>query len=140
MGQSRNNGRITERRLVDVLVSHFRKKTAVAREVGHYEKRIDVMSVDRESGEVWAIEAKTSAWPRAIGQAIVNLSAADRSYVAIYSKHAHRVPRETLAEHGLGLISVGTKWGDVEVVVEAPRSPYQNRLLIDRLKEAVLRE
>jgi hypothetical protein len=132
--------RVTERRLVDVLVAYLRKDTAVAREVGHYEKRIDVVSVDRKSGEVWAIEAKTSAWPRAIGQAIVNLAASERSFVAIYSAHAHRVPRDILAEHGLGLIAVGTRWGEVEVLVEAPPSPYQNRLLVNRLRESMLRE
>lgn len=132
--------KVTERRLVDVLVAHFREATAVAREVTHYEKRIDVVSVHRESGEVWAIEAKTAAWPRAIGQAIVNLSASERSYVAIYSKHAHRVSREVLAEHGLGLIAVGTKWGEVDVLVEAPESRYQNRLLVDRLRQHLLKE
>ena len=137
MGTTRA-GRITERRLVDVLISHFRKVRVVAREVCHYEKRIDLVSVDPRSGEVWAIEAKTSAWSRAIGQAIVNLSAAERSYIAIYAPHAHRVPHEALAEHGIGLIAVGTKWGEVEVLLEAIESPYQNGILVGRIRDAVL--
>ena len=132
--------RVTERRLVDVLVSHLRKGTVVAREVSHYEKRIDVVSVDRESGELWAIEAETAAWPRAIGQAIVNLAASEKSYIAIYADHAHRVPRDVLTEHGIGLIAVGTRWGAVEILVEAPESPYQNRLLIDRLRRRLLEQ
>lgn len=138
MSTQRKSKRISERRLVDVLVSHLRKSTAVAREVRHYEKRIDVVSVDPTSGIVTAIEVKTHAWPRAVGQAVVNLPAAERSYVALYSKHVHRVPHETLAEHGVGLIAIGTAWGDVEVIVEAPESPYQNRLLIDRLRNTLL--
>ena len=79
---ARSKKRVTERRLVDVLVSHLRKGRTVAREVPHYEKRIDVVTVDPESGKVCAIEAKTAAWERAIGQAVVNLTAAN---VSLYS-------------------------------------------------------
>lgn len=129
---------ITERRLVDVLVSHLRKDRTVAREVPHYEKRIDVVTVDPQSGRVCAIEAKTAAWERAIGQAVVNLTAAEASYIAIYARYVHRVSHALLEEHGIGLIAVGTSWGDVEVIVEARESRYQNKPLVDRLRRDLL--
>lgn len=133
--------RITERRIVDVLISHLRKSGfSVAREVPHYEKRIDVGTICSNRDEVWAIEAKTKNWPRAIGQAVVNLAAAERSYVAIYSKNVNRIPVGQLERHGLGLISVGTKWGDVEILNEARISPYTNRLAMARVKRRIIEE
>ncbi len=129
--------RITERRLVDVLMQHVRQDHAAAREVPHYEKRIDVALVSCDTQELWAIEAKTSHWMRALSQAIVNLSAADRSYIAIYSKHAGRVDMSLLAEYGIGLIAVGTRWGDVEILKDAERSPCSNGLVVERLKSQI---
>lgn len=129
--------RVTERRLVDVLVCHLREQHATGREVGHYERRIDVAIVRSDTDELWAIEAKTANWSRALAQAIVNLAAAERSYVALYSKYAHRVPLGILAEHGVGLIAVGTKWGDVQILKEAARSPYTNHLATDRIRSQI---
>jgi hypothetical protein len=130
-------GRVTERRLVDVLVSHLRRDGVVEREVKHYERRIDVATVPFGSSEVWAIEAKTADWSRAMSQAIVNLAASQRSYIAIYSKHVHRVRMDVLDRHGIGLISVGTKWGDVVVLKAAPRSSYTNPIATARIRQAV---
>ena len=125
---------ISEKRLVDVLVCHFRETCVVAREVRHYEKRIDVAALASDPEEVWAIEAKTSDWSRALGQAIVNLAAADRSYIAIHSKNVRRVDFEVLDRYGVGLISVGTRWGDVRVIRSASTSLYLNRLANKRLR------
>ena len=125
---------VTERRLVDVLVSHLREQHATGREIGHYERRIDVATIRSDTNELWAIEAKTANWSRALAQAIVNLAAAERSYIALYSKHAHRVPLGILDEHGVGLIAVGTRWGDVEILRDAARSPYTNHLATDRIR------
>lgn len=129
--------RVTERRLVDVLMCHLREQHATGREVGHYERRIDVATIRSDTNELWAIEAKTTDWPRALSQAIVNLAAAERSYVAIYSNHAHRVPVEVLDKHGVGLIAVGTKWGDVEILKDAAPSPYTNHLATDRIRSQI---
>lgn len=125
---------ISEKRLVDVLMAHIRETGQALREVPHYEKRIDIVAFPNGTDEVWAIEAKVSNWSRAIQQARVNLSAADRSFVAIYSKYAHRVSRETLNELGIGLIAVGSRWGDVNVLYQPKKSPYVNRLVTDRLR------
>ena len=129
--------RVSERRLVDVLIHHVRSEHAAAREVGHYEKRIDVALLRRDTDEVWAIEAKTANWLRAISQAIVNLCAADRSYIAVFAGNVHRVDVDMLDAYGIGLISVGTKWGDVQFLREAKRSPYVNALALRRVKAQI---
>ncbi len=128
---------ITERRIVDVLVSHLRKNYVVAREVRHYEKRIDVATIPRSGGDLSTYEAKISDWSRAISQAIVNLAAGEKAYIAMYSKHVHRVPLEPLHAYGIGLLSVGSKWGDVAVVLPAKPSPYLNRLASKRIREQI---
>ncbi len=129
--------KVTERRLVDVLVSYLRPEHQVGREVTHYEKRIDVVAISTTSEEMWAIEAKTSNWGKAISQAIVNLAAAERSYIAMYALNAHRVPAQVLDEYGIGLIAVGTKWGDVRVVHEAQDSQFLNRIANERIRTLV---
>lgn len=129
--------RVTERRLVDVLMCHLREHHATGREIGHYEKKIDVAMIRSDTDEVWAIEAKTANWSRALAQAIVNLAAAERSYIAMYSGHAHRVPFEILDEHGIGLIAVGTQWGDVKFLKEAHPSRYTNHLAKNRIRSQI---
>ena len=131
--------RVTERRLVDVLANYASANHEYAREVAHYEKRIDLVMLHDGTGEIWAIEAKTRDWRRAASQAYVNLSAAHRSYVAIHTEAIPRVDRSVLREYGVGLIAVGTKWGDVEVLDPGQPSPYVNRLAAERIKEAVRR-
>lgn len=135
--RARKRRRPTERRLVDVLVRHFRESNPARREVVHYEKRIDLAVVDSKSSEVWAIEAKSTNWIRAFSQAVVNLAAADRSYIAIYNLYAHRVKKDLIGAYGIGLIAVGTRWGDVELLVEAGVSPYTNRLAAERIREQI---
>ena len=127
------SARITERRIVDVLVSHLRKSCEVRRQVRHYEKRIDVVTYCPAEGHLTAIEAKTRDWNRALQQAILNLTAAEFCYIAILSTSAHRVDRARLEEFGIGLMSVGTKWDDVELLLKARRSPYTNRFVREQL-------
>ena len=129
---------VSEKRLVDVLVSFLRPRNYVERGLRHYEKTIDVVAVCFESGELSAIEAKTNNWRRAVEQAIVNLAVAERSYIAIYSNFAHRVSLEELERHGIGLISVGSQWGDVDVIKEADLSPFVNLLMNKRIKDKLL--
>jgi hypothetical protein len=127
--------RVSERRIVDVLVSYLRKQHLVAREVPHYEKRIDVAALPFGSDEVVAIEAKTKDWLRAVSQAIVNLAAAERSYIAIHTGAVSSVSLELLEQHRIGLISVGTKWGDVKVIKSAPLSPFCNPQAVGRVRQ-----
>lgn len=126
---------VTERRLVDVLVEHLRKTRDVRREVPHYEKRIDVVAYAAEDNTIEGIEAKSRDWTRAVQQAMLNLTAVDFSYVALWSETAHRVDRKVLEEHGIGLMSVGTRWGDVEVLVQPRRSEFTNRFVRQEIGE-----
>lgn len=130
--------KVTERRIVDVLMCALRDSHHVGREVKHYEKRIDLVAMCSTSRELWAIEAKVENWGKALSQAIVNLAATERSYIAMYEGFVHRVPLDFLKEHGIGLISVGTKWGDVQVLLEADESPFVNRLASERIKLGIL--
>lgn len=125
--------RVSERRIVDVLVSHLREHYRISREVPHYEKRIDVAALCQKTDELWAIEAKISDWSKAVSQAIVNLAVADRSFIAIYSENAHRVALSALQANGIGLISVGSRWGDVRIVIDAQKSPFTNQLARQRI-------
>ena len=86
------------------------------------------------------IEAKTRNWSRAIQQAILNLTAVDFSYVAVWTQTAHLIDRELLDEYGLGLIAVGTKWGDVEVLVEPRQSELTNRFVRKQIGDVFVAE
>jgi len=121
-----------------VLISFLRNRQGVRREFPLYERRIDVATIDSETNELWTIEAKTSNWKKAISQAIVNLAAGERSYIAIYADNAHRVSDQLLEEHGIGLIAVGTSWGDVEIVKQARLSAFTNKIALGRIKAAIL--
>lgn len=124
---------VSERRLVDVLVQHYRQVSPVGREVPHYEKRIDLLMLCQETGLLEGVEAKTKDWTRALQQALLNLTAVEFSYIAVWSTLVHRVDHERLSVLGIGLISVGTKWGEVERVLPAKRSPYTNRFVRESL-------
>jgi len=127
--------KISEKRIVDVLISFLRDNNHVKREVRHYEKSIDVVTMAVGGDELCTVEVKTQNWKKAFQQAFVNLAVADRSYVAMYSKYAHRVDTEILREYGIGLYSVGSVWGDVELLEEANPSRYTNRITNQRIKE-----
>ncbi len=129
--------RITEKRIVDVLVSDLRKRCLVAREVKHYEKRIDIAALPFADNDLLTYEAKITDWARAISQAIVNLAAGERAYIAMYNKNVHLVPKDTLIAYGIGLVSVGSKWGEVEEILEAKSSPYLNRLASQRIRQQI---
>jgi len=120
------------------LVSFLREEKTVKREYRHYEKRIDVVALCSVSGELCAIEAKREDWKRALRQAVVNLAAAEKSYIAIHSDFVHRVQIADLDNYGIGLFSVGSKWGDVEIVKEANSSQFVNLLMNRRIKNNLL--
>jgi hypothetical protein len=123
--------RIPESKLVDIVADQLQLLHRVAREVPYFEKRIDIGMVNAENGELWAVEVKVADWNRAYSQAFINLTAADRSYIAMYANNAHRVPIDLLRDEGIGLLSVGTEPGEVTVLLEAQKSRYTNRLAAD---------
>jgi len=132
------NRKISEKRIADVLISYLRDDNHVAREVRHYEKIIDVVTMALGGDELCTVEVKTQNWKKAFQQAFVNLAVADRSYVAMFSKYAHRVDTEILREYGIGLYSVGSSWGDVVLLEEANPSRFTNRITNQRIKEQII--
>lgn len=129
---------VSEKRIADVLISFLRNGNHVAREVRHYEKRIDVVTMLLDGGDLCAVEVKTQNWKKAFQQAFVNLAVADKSYVAMYSKYVHRVDIGMLKEYGIGLYSVGSAWGEVELLEDADRSCYMNKITNRRIKEQII--
>lgn len=126
---------ISERRIADVLISYLRSENHVTREVRHYEKSIDLVSMGFDCNDLCAVEVKTQNWKKAFQQAFVNLAVAEKSYIAMYSKYVGRVDVGMLKKHGIGLYSVGTSWGDVELLEDAQLSLYTNRITNRRIKD-----
>ena len=128
--------RVTEKKIVDVLVNYFSSSYTVKREVEHYQKSIDLIMYNG-SNRITAIEAKVEDWQRSVSQAIVNLTVCDYSYIAIHKKYIHRVSLSRVRKNGLGLISVGSNWGDVKIIEKAPRSKYKNAITHEKLKKSL---
>ena len=132
----KNGKSISEKRITDVLICFLRSgSNHVHREVRHYEKSIDVVSVASNCNELCAVEVKTQNWKKAFQQAFVNLAIAEKSYIAMYSKYVGCVDIEQLKKHGIGLYSVGTAWGDVELIEDAQPSSYTNQITNQRVKD-----
>ena len=129
------NKEISEKRLADVLVSHIRKCNPVKREYRHYEKYIDLIGLVIDRNELMSVEIKVKNWQKAFQQAVVNLAVAEKSYVAIYSEYIHRVDLDRLRTCGIGLISVGSVWGEVQFIEPAKSSRFINTITNKRIKE-----
>ncbi|MDP8238936.1 MAG: hypothetical protein P9X24_07590 [Candidatus Hatepunaea meridiana] len=126
---------ISEKRIADVLICHLRQNASVVRELKHYENRIDIVSMDPATNEINTYEAKISNWTKALSQAIVNLTAGEKAYIAIYDKFIHRVQKERLIEYGIGLLSVGSSWGQVSIIMEAQQSPFVNHQMTEWVRQ-----
>ncbi len=129
------NKEISEKRLADVLICYIRKSNPVKREYRHYEKYIDLIGLIIDRNELMSVEIKVKNWQKAFKQAVVNLAVAEKSYMAMYSEYIHRVDIDQLREHGIGLISVGSAWGEVQFVEPAKTSQLVNTITNKRIKE-----
>lgn len=137
LSRMKSRDEITERRLVDVLTRYIRKTHRAQREVPVYERRVDIAAVCCDTNELWTIEAKIADWGRALSQAVVNLAAGEKSFIAIYSKYVNTIPLDKLERYGIGLISVGTKWDDVKLIHDARKSRFVNNLVAVRIKSRI---
>ena len=61
------------------------------------------------ASEIIAVEAKVSDWRKGAIQAKRHRWFADRVYLAISAQYEHRVQRDVLQKHGIGLLSVEKK-------------------------------
>lgn len=99
------------------------------------EKRIDLMVFSPKEKELVAIEVKVSNWKKAVMQATLNLPVVDKSYIAIYDKFVHRVKKDYLNDNSIGLISVGSKWGEIEYISQPSCSPLRNEIFMGKVKK-----
>lgn len=131
--------RVSERRIADVLVCYLRSHYPLAREYRLYEKNIDVLALDIRTADIIAFEVKVRDWTRAAQQAMLNLTVANRSYIAVWADAARCVSIDVLRNSGLGLIAVGSRWGEVTYIRDAPTSPFLNRITNERARGHLLR-
>ena len=96
----------------------FRKRGfIVTDEVPMLSKRIDILCMDPDTNEIIAVEAKLQKWIRALQQALTYRLCSDFVYIAIHHDFSHRVKRELLQKHGVGLIVVNHD--DIEITLKA---------------------
>lgn len=83
------------------------------------------------------IEAKRTAWQRAVAQAAMNRLCCDRSYIALWSGRASDVAVAEAGRLGVGVIAVHDD--GLEVILEARRgTPHEavREKIIKRVEEA----
>ena len=112
----------------------------VAREIRtHGRSRGDVLLL---ADDLVAIEAKLSDWKRALGQAALNLTVVDRSYVAMWSGHVPPSLLVSAEEHGIGVVEVSSD--GLQIVVRSiagTPDPTARCIVLQRLEDDVrLRE
>lgn len=128
---------ISESEMIPILESHFREKSyKVYTEFPMLSRHIDLVCV--RAKQVIAVEAKISAWKRALRQAGAYRLCAHRVYVALWHKYAHRVNPELLTRKGIGLLSVDRS--RVEELLPAQFSKIIHTDLMNRVRETVKKE
>lgn len=100
-------------------------------EVPMLSKKIDIICMDPTTNEVIAIEAKMEKWRRALQQALTYRLCSNFVYIAIHHDFSHRVKKELLQKHGVGLITVNHN--DIETLLDALPSTIMHQ----RMKEDV---
>jgi hypothetical protein len=98
-----------------------------------YVKRLDNKEYVKINGfipivkEIVAIEAKLTDWKKGAVQAKRYKVFADRTYLAIHERAAHRVDTQLLAKHGIGLLIVAERSVREEIAAPkiGPRDPLR---------------
>lgn len=101
----------------------------------HGRSRADVAAVVGD--DLVLIEAKRTAWQRAIAQAAMNRLCCDRSFIALWSGRATPAVLAEAARLGVGVLTVHEE--ALEVALEAqPRKPSSGvrRAIIERIQGA----
>ena len=108
----------TEADLVTVVKKSFIERGfKVNTEVPMLSKRIDILSINPETNDVIAVEAKMQKWNRALQQALTYRLCSNLVYIAIHHDFSHRVNKELLQKYGVGLIIVNHD--DIDIPLEA---------------------
>lgn len=102
-------------RLIGDLELSFGPISQIATEVrSHGRSRADILLL---GNDLISIEAKLSDWRRAFGQAVLNTTVVDRSYIAMWSGYIGRALIDAAERHGIGVIEVHPE--GLEIVVKA---------------------
>lgn len=135
--------KIKERQLVNTVVSYFKtlEQYRIYNEVAFLSKRIDIVLIDRTTGELYAIETKVNWWKKVIEQAKLNLLCADRVYIALPDRKTHLLDtyKDKLNKYGIGLLSIGSqrKQPRVEEMIRAIPSAYKDNHYAQELKTSI---
>jgi hypothetical protein len=134
----------SESEVVDRILQHVRQIVEPARDLQvatevrtHGRSRADVLVLADD--RLIAIEAKLSDWRRALGQAALNQSVADLSYVAMWAGRIPAALLEHAEKEGIGVIAVSVDHLALVVSASAGRPDQTARRACQvRLHEAVL--
>ncbi len=118
---------LTEVDLVVQILGHVRDLEATFGEINgtgmeirtHGRSRADILLL---ADDLVAVEAKLTHWKRAVGQAVLNTTVVDRSYVAMWGGQLPHGLVNAAREYNLGLIAVHQD-GLEEVVRAEPGCP-----------------
>ncbi|MFA5771120.1 MAG: hypothetical protein WC974_00080 [Thermoplasmata archaeon] len=123
----------TEAKLVDVVKHSFVKnRFIVYTEVPMLSKKIDVVCINPNTNDVYAIEAKMHKWRRALQQALTYRLCSDFSYIAIPEENSDKVDTDLLSKYGIGLIVVHKNG------ITVPQEASVSNVLHHRMKEDII--
>lgn len=123
----------SEEEMVAVVKKSFKESGFIVNtEVPMLSKMIDILCFNPDTKDIVAIEAKMQKWKRALQQALTYRLCSNFVYIAIHHDFSHRVDKELLQKHGVGLIVVNQD--DTDISLEASRSMVVHR----RIKEHVM--
>lgn len=108
----------------------------VYREVPFWLRRIDLVAVAKDGSQLIALEAKLTAWQKAVEQASVYQLCAREVIIAMPTCYAHRPDESVLKERGIGLWAVSD---GIETRIPPLPSPIFRPHLEARLMQTINR-
>ena len=102
----------------------------VIEEIAILQRRVDLISLDKNDGRLIAVEGKVSNWRKAFRQAVSCLLFADNVFIALPESSVHRVESFELEQYGIGLLSVNSH---VEIILKAKESVYTSKYYRDQI-------
>ena len=126
---------MTEAQLMEQVANLFADRGwPIAQEFPYFGRRIDLVAVDPQTGDVTLVEGKLKNWQKGVSQILLARSCAHSSFLAIAAVFASRVSREVLINFSIGLISVD---GEAHIEIEAPPVPCTNCYCAAMVREAL---
>jgi len=125
--------KIRESQIVKTLEKDFQSRGfSTFLEVPFLSRRIDLVAVSKETGDLLLVEAKVSNWKKALEQASIYLLGGEFVFIAIADDFVHRVDQDKVQGLGIGLLSVNNR---VSIQIEAQRSRYQSAYYASWIRE-----